>query len=142
MKTFLLRVLTGLTMLLSMQQPIPAAEQAVQNDRLINQKSQNQKHRFPLFDCLSKGHELRSKKHHSSSSSHDSKQHQKKKKGCCKKSVKLLKKINQTTQQDLAMDQEILGIVSQFGCVTVMPPLKMQRDIPGDNQVVLRAGIS
>lgn len=59
----------------------------------------------------------RKEKHHSSASSSTSHQQRKKTK-CCKKVLTQVEQINQTTTQDLIVDQQILGIVNQIDQTT------------------------
>lgn len=56
-------------------------------------------------------------KQSSSSSSNSHKRHNKAKK-CCKKTIELLEQVDQTTMQDLIVDQNILGLTSQINQTT------------------------
>lgn len=59
--------------------------------------------------------EKKEKHHKDSSSSH---KHDSKKKKCCNKALKMLDKIDQTTIQDLIVDQTTLGLASQINQTT------------------------
>ncbi len=107
----------GLTAMLAMTLGVPQTQ--------LSAKQTDKKHR--------------QEKHKSSSSSSFDDHKQKK---CCKKTVKLLKQVNQTTQQDLAVDEEILSVVNNINdIVSCSDPIHITQAMVTEGLVITEPGV-